>query len=83
MLFAGHNLPPPGVKLEKDPNNEYNFLVVAPLYCATERGCNVDYFVAFVVSVGASVVAYYLCKWLDRCLSKPKRQKRGSDDSDN
>ena len=25
-----------------------------------------DKFIAFVISVVASVVAYYICKWLDR-----------------
>lgn len=24
-----------------------------------------EYFVSFVISVAASVVAYYICKWLD------------------
>ena len=45
--------------------------VVAPIL-ATERGCvYVSEIISFLVSVLASVVGYYICKWLD------------GDDSDN
>ena len=27
-----------------------------------------DYFAAFIVSVMAGIVSYYICKWLDRYL---------------
>ena len=30
-----------------------------------EGGENVEFVCNFIVSVGASVVAYYICKWLD------------------
>ncbi len=31
-----------------------------------EVNSEVEYLIAFIISVGASVVAYYICKWLDR-----------------
>ena len=35
-------------------------------YTGTERGCAIlDLFSSFILSVLASVVAYYICKWLD------------------
>lgn len=47
------------------------YSVVAPIL-ATERGCvYVSEIISFLVSVLASVVGYYICKWLD------------GDDSDN
>lgn len=45
--------------------------VVAP-NLATERGCVIlEIIISFLVSVAASIVGYYACKWLD------------GDDSDN
>ena len=41
----------------------YHFIVVVPVL-ETERGDKMD-IDSFVVSVMASVVAYYICKWLD------------------
>lgn len=35
------------------------------LYRHGREGCLVDSFIAFIISVMASVVAYYICKWLD------------------
>ena len=32
---------------------------------ATGRGCVMEHLIAFLISVAASVVSYYLCKWLD------------------
>ncbi|MEF2710019.1 MAG: hypothetical protein U0N01_13005 [Pseudoruminococcus massiliensis] len=35
-------------------------------YTGTERGCaTMSIFSSFLLSVLASVVAYYICKWLD------------------
>lgn len=42
----------------------YNTFVVAPIL-ATERGC-ILLIANFIISVLASIVAYYICKWLDR-----------------
>ena len=41
----------------------YHFIVAEPVL-ETERGDKMD-LISFVVSVMASVVAYYICKWLD------------------
>ena len=44
----------------------YNHLVVEPLDYGTEGGVSVyDFCVAFLVSLMASVTAYYICKWLE------------------
>ena len=48
----------------------YNTYVVAP-NLATERGVGVSILISFLVSVAASIIGYYVCKWLD------------GDDSDN
>ena len=48
----------------------YNTNVVAP-NLATERGVYMSEIISFLISVLASVVGYYICKWLD------------GDDSDN
>lgn len=37
-----------------------------------EGGADLEFFITFIISVAASVVAYYICKWLD-----------GDDDSSN
>ena len=41
------------------------FFVVIP-NPATEGGVGVGYIASFLVSVIAGIVAYYICKWLDR-----------------
>jgi len=40
--------------------------VIAITYPATERRFVVEVTVMFAISVAASIVAYYICKWLDR-----------------
>lgn len=43
----------------------YNIFVTAPLYWYGKGVFHVEILVSFLLSVMASVVAYYLCKWLD------------------
>lgn len=51
--------------IDKRRHRKYNSYVVTP-NLATESGCWIlDFLVSFILSVMASVVAYYLCKWLD------------------
>ena len=42
----------------------YTLSVTAPIL-ATGRGGSVNILLSFAISVLASVIAYYLCKWLD------------------
>ena len=48
---------------------KYAILVSLPCFpnLATERGCDTvaSILVNFVMTVGANVAAYYICKWLD------------------
>ena len=37
-----------------------------PLDRSGKGGCQLDILSSFLISVMASVVAYYICKWLDR-----------------
>ncbi len=48
-------------------HNNYDIILKLSLpNPATEGGANLSIFTSFFVSVGASIVAYYICKWLDR-----------------
>ena len=40
------------------------FMLSSPIL-DSERGCIVQYISAFIISVLASIVAYYICKWMD------------------
>ena len=42
----------------------YNKIVTAPIL-VTGRGADMDLLISFYLSVMASVVAYYISKWLD------------------
>ena len=47
----------------------YNVYAVLPHTCnrlAAEGGEQMDHFMNFLSSVGAGVVTYLICKWLDR-----------------
>lgn len=44
----------------------YNVPVVAPILATERGGVPVETIFSFLVSVMASIVAYYVCKWLDR-----------------
>lgn len=45
---------------------EHDIVIVLPLlYWHGKEGCLTDDFITFFLSVMASIVAYYICKWLD------------------
>lgn len=45
----------------------YDILIMLPLPIpAGKGGARRAHFLIFLLSVAASVVAYYICKWLDR-----------------
>ena len=48
----------------QEENRCYNRFVTAPKL-VTERGCQIGLLASFILSIMASVVAYYICKWLD------------------
>lgn len=38
---------------------------ISAVYLRQEGGDTVEFLVSFIISVLASVVAYYICKWLE------------------
>ena len=45
----------------------YNYVAAFPLYYGSGGGVKMS-LVVFILSVLASIVAYYICKWVDRHL---------------
>ena len=64
LRFVGHVFPLPGLpNLAAKSAAWYTFPAADPF--TVEGGGIMSYIDAFVLSVAASVVAYYICKWLD------------------
>lgn len=44
---------------------ENNIIAVTPTLATGRRCYYMDYIIPFLISVMASIVGYYICKWLD------------------
>lgn len=52
------------VSIDTPPLNLYNKVAVDSFQ--PEGGVLLEYIIAFLISIVAGIVCYYICKWLDR-----------------